>query len=214
MAFVMGGLWIAITGFKTLKNAGGQKKDKARAGIMIFGGVFFTIMTFSVFGANLYQINLWMVLVLMAQGVLVVLFYHLLKAPTPEGRKLMDQIEGFKEYLQRAEKEELDAKNAPEKTPELFELFLPYAIALGVENRWGGKFASILQQASENNDYQPTWYVGHGFTALTIGSFGSSFSQSFSGAFSSASMAPGSASGSGGGGSSGGGGGGGGGGGW
>ena len=41
---------------------------------------------------------------LAAMGFVNALFYHLLKAPTLSGRKIMDQIEGFKLYLSVAEK--------------------------------------------------------------------------------------------------------------
>ncbi len=50
-----------------------------------------------------------------------VLFYHLLKAPTLLGRKLLDKIEGFEMYLSTAEKDRLNYLTPVEKTPELFE---------------------------------------------------------------------------------------------
>ena len=63
-----------------------------------------------------------------------------LKAPTPVGRKAMDDIEGFRQYLGVAEEDRLNAMNPPDKTPELFEKFLPYAVALDVQNAWAKKF--------------------------------------------------------------------------
>ncbi|MDY6792330.1 MAG: DUF2207 domain-containing protein [Thermodesulfobacteriota bacterium] len=142
------------------------------------------------------------------------IFYHLIKAPTLYGRKIMDQIEGFKLYLSVAEKESLNMRNPPEKTPELFEKFLPFALALDVENAWSEQFAEVLVQAQTERGYSPAWYSGrpwhtHGATGLA-----SSLGSAFSSTISSSSSPPGSSSGSGGGGSSGGGGGGGGGGGW
>jgi uncharacterized membrane protein YgcG len=145
-----------------------------------------------------------------------IVFYHLLKAPTLLGRKALDQIEGFKLYLSVAEKDRLDMIRSPEKTPELFEKFLPYAFALDVENEWSEKFADILKSVStaDTKTYSPRWYSGTNWSALNASAFTSSFSSGFSSAVSSSSTAPGSSSGGGGGGSSGGGGGGGGGGGW
>ncbi len=142
-----------------------------------------------------------------------VLFNYLLKAPTVQGRLLMDKIEGFKEYLSTAEKDELNLRNPPDKTPELFEKYLPYALALGVESQWGAKFNDIIQRAIADNSYHPTWYTGASITSFSAASFAGGLSSSFSSAVSSSSVAP-SSSGSGGGGFSGGGGGGGGGGGW
>jgi uncharacterized membrane protein len=108
----------------------------------------------------------------------------------------------------------------PNKTPQLFERFLPYALALGVEHAWSEQFSQVLARAAtaessgSNTGYSPSWYSGSSFTSFSASEFTSGFSSSFSSAISSSSTAPGSSSGSGGGGSSGGGGGGGGGGGW
>ncbi|MCI0514744.1 DUF2207 domain-containing protein, partial [candidate division KSB1 bacterium] len=142
------------------------------------------------------------------------LFYHLLKAPTIFGRQIMDQIEGFKLYLEVAEEDRLNLLHVPERTPELFEKYLPYALALGVENAWSDKFTDVLAESTQAQTYSPAWYSGTNWSSLGAVGFASSLGTSFSSAISSSSTAPGSSSGSGGGGSSGGGGGGGGGGGW
>lgn len=142
------------------------------------------------------------------------LFAFLLRAPTVAGRLVMDQIEGFEMYLGTAEQERLDRMRSPALTPEVFESFLPFAFALGVENTWCERFAREIPQEAPGGGYNPVWYHGnlHGTRALSH--LGDGFSGSFSSAIASASAAPGSSSGSGGGGFSGGGGGGGGGGGW
>ncbi|MFZ5516835.1 MAG: DUF2207 domain-containing protein [Candidatus Zhuqueibacterota bacterium] len=144
-----------------------------------------------------------------------ILFYRLLKAPTILGRKMMDHIEGFKMYLETAEEDRLNMLDAPHKTPELFEKFLPYALALDVEVAWTEKFADILSRASQGSaTYSPAWYSGKSLSAFSSTGFSANLGSSLSSAISSSSHAPGSRSGSSGGGSSGGGGGGGGGGGW
>jgi uncharacterized membrane protein len=103
----------------------------------------------------------------------------------------------------------------PEETPELFERYLPYAVALGVENRWADRFAAVLAAAAVQGRQQGfAWYSGSSDPWNNPGSFVSTMGSSLASTVSSASSAPGSSSGSGGGGSSGGGGGGGGGGGW
>lgn len=135
-----------------------------------------------------------------------VIFAKLLKAPTASGRKLMDQIEGFKMYLSTAEGDRLQTLYPPTKTPALFEKFLPYALALGVEQAWAEKFAGVIACAEASPEhstgYSPTWYSGSNFDNL--GTFSSSFSSSFSSALSASARPPGSSSGGGGGGSSGG----------
>ena len=146
------------------------------------------------------------------------IFYHLIKAPTLYGRRIMDQIEGFKLYLSVAEKQGLAMGNTPEKTPQVFEKFFPFAMALDVENQWSEQFANVLAQGRMGSDYSPSWYTGGHWHRLGVGGMANSLGSSFSSAISSSSSPPGSSSGVGGGssggGSSGGGGGGGGGGGW
>ena len=147
--------------------------------------------------------------------VLHVMFCFLLRAPTPSGRRVMDEIEGFKRYLGTAEQDRLELMRSPQLTPEAFEAFLPYAYALGVENSWCERFArEVPEEIREQDGWRPRWYRGDGRGFSSINDMGSRFSSDFSSAISSASTAPGSSSGSGGGGFSGGGGGGGGGGGW
>jgi uncharacterized membrane protein YgcG len=141
--------------------------------------------------------------------------FHWMAAPTREGRAVLDRIAGFRHYLSVAEEERLQTLHPPEKTPELFERYLPYAIALKVENDWASRFTSVLAAAAASGRTQSMgWYSGDSDPWNDPGDFADSVGGSLSSTISSASTAPGSSSGSGGGGSSGGGGGGGGGGGW
>ncbi len=143
------------------------------------------------------------------------LFYELLKAPTRVGRELLDKVEGFRHYIDVAERNELEMKYAPKKTPEQFEQYLPYAIALGMETQWANIFSGALADLQQTGDhYQPAWYRGSNWNPHRLGEFTSGMSSSLTSAVTSSSTAPGSSSGGGGGGFSGGGGGGGGGGGW
>jgi uncharacterized membrane protein YgcG len=139
-------------------------------------------------------------------------------APTREGRTVMDRIAGFQRYLSITEENRLEVLHPPEKTPELFERFLPYAIALGVENRWADRFSSVLAAAAADPSRQQGaymgWYVGSQNAWTNPGRFASTVGAALASSVASAATAPGSSSGSGGGGFSGGGGGGGGGGGW
>lgn len=158
-------------------------------------------------------IEIFTVPVLFFIMILNLVFYHLMKVPTAEGRKLMDQIEGFKLFLSTTERYRLESLNPPKQTPELFEKYLPYAIALDVENQWGELFNASLRQAGiEPNTYHPRWYSGV-WTNQSVSTFPVFLGTGLTCAVASASVSS-SSSGSGGGGSSGGGGGGGGGGGW
>jgi uncharacterized membrane protein YgcG len=160
-------------------------------------------------------------LALIAGGIMAYVFYHLLKAPTQAGAKILDEIEGFRIFLDTAEKDRLEKLNPPEVTPEVFERFLPYAIALDCENHWSKRFEAEAAAAAAEDPmrgsayaYSPLWYSGGSFDRLGTAGFVSAIGASVASAAAASSVAPGSSSGSGGGGFSGGGGGGGGGGGW
>jgi uncharacterized membrane protein YgcG len=171
------------------------------------------------FGAPLFMDALatgwWFPLLLPALSLpIVISAFFWISAPTVEGRKVLDHIAGFKQYLSITEGERLDRMTPPKDTPEIFERYLPYAIALGVENRWADRFAPILAAAAAQGHTGFVWYTGSNSPWSDTDGFVSSVGSSLASSVSSASSAPGSSSGSGGGGFSGGGGGGGGGGGW
>jgi Predicted membrane protein (DUF2207) N-terminal domain/Predicted membrane protein (DUF2207) C-terminal domain len=148
------------------------------------------------------------------------LFLYLMRAPTALGRPIMDQLVGFRLYLETAEADRLNLQ-APEITADRFEALLPYAVALDVEKPWANAFEAALRRAHpEDSDpmrhYQPSWgsaggnWSGGNFSSAVAASVGG-----MSGALASAvPVSSGSSGFGGGGGGSGGGGGGGGGGGW
>jgi uncharacterized membrane protein YgcG len=145
--------------------------------------------------------------------VAVAVFSRLVRAPTIEGRELLDEIEGLKLYLSVADRQELAQVRGPGEPPvlnaEQYEALLPYAVALEVEDAWTSKFtAAVGAAAAAEAASRMTWYYGGPITNL--GDFTHSIGSSLSSQISSSSSPPGSGSGAGGGGSSGGGGGGGG----
>lgn len=149
-----------------------------------------------------------------AMLVTLIVFGRVVRAPTKEGRELMDEIEGLKLYLSVAERDELASMRGPGQPPMLdagrYEALLPYAVALEVEEAWTEKFtAAVGAAAAAEAASRMSWYSGRG-PITNLGDFSRSMGSSLSSQISSAATPPGSSSGGGGGGSSGGGGGGGG----
>ena len=161
------------------------------------------------------RLSFAMIVVIVAMFLTVAFFGAIMKRPTVRGRKVLDEMLGFKDYLEVAEKDEMNLRNPPEKTPELFEAYLPFALALGVEQAWAEKFAGVLGaiRGPRDRGYQPSWYSGSWDSSRLSSNIGN-VSSELGSAISSSVTPPGSSSGGGGGGFSGGGGGGGGGGGW
>jgi hypothetical protein len=81
-------------------------------------------------------------------GLVVFLFAPYMPARTVKGVKTLGAIRGFEEFLLRTEKDRLERMN----DKNLFEKCLPYAIALGVSDRWASSFEGIYQES-------PGWYV-------------------------------------------------------
>ncbi|WP_161140945.1 DUF2207 family protein [Propylenella binzhouense] len=144
------------------------------------------------------------------------LFVYLLRAPTVDGRAVMDELEGFRLYLTTAETPRLDM-HPPVIDQERFEALLPYAVALDAERPWTAAFESALRRAHPGEDpvgsYRPDWRYGGGWSGRDLPRAVSASIAAATASFAAA-MPSTSSSGFGGGGGSGGGGGGGGGGGW
>lgn len=187
---------------------------------LIGAGVPLVFLTGMFSAADMAELTNYIPWPIMLGGVTLVvinaLFGYLVKAPTRRGRKLLDRVEGFRQYLSLAEGDELKLRYSKPVTPEIFEAYLPYAIALDVETAWSERFADDLRSAGQSpGDYRASWYDGSDFRGVR--GIANSVSGAMAASISSASTPPGSSSGSsggGGGGFSGGGGGGGGGGGW
>ena len=152
--------------------------------------------------------------IVVAMVIVLIAFGRLVRAPTLEGRDLMEETEGLKLYLSVAERDELAQMRGPGEAPALdakrYEQLLPYAVALDVEDAWTKKFtAAVGAAAAAEAASRMMWYRGSS-PISNMGDFTNSIGSSLSSQISSASSPPGSSSGGGGGGSSGGGGGGGG----
>ena len=79
-------------------------------------------------------------------------FGLIMPARTRRGAEARAATRGFQEFLSRVDSHRLATLPL---TPELFERYLPYAMALGVEGRWARAFEGICKEP-------PTWYVGSG----------------------------------------------------
>ncbi|MEO7601704.1 MAG: DUF2207 domain-containing protein [Sphingomicrobium sp.] len=209
---IAGAIAFALHRFaKSSENSTGSCLFNILALFVGFGALGLTMLTL----ASAFATLRWQPMLLVALGLPIALSsLFWISAPTKEGRAMLDRIAGFKHYLSITEADRLDRMQAPRDTLQMFERWLPYAVALEVENRWADRFEGQLAAAAAAGQQGFVWYNGSHSPWTDTGGFVSSIGSSLSNSISSASTAPGSSSGSGGGGSSGGGGGGGGGGGW
>jgi uncharacterized membrane protein len=85
-----------------------------------------------------------------ASGLVICGFGYFMSARTVTGQRALEKVLGFEDFLGRTQKDQIDRM---EKTPELFEKYLPYAMALHVEKKWVQAFSGIAMQP-------PNWYQG------------------------------------------------------
>ena len=85
-------------------------------------------------------------------GAIVLGFGIFMPARTIAGTRALEAALGFEEFLQRVESDRFKKMITG---PEMFERYLPYAMALAVEKKWAAAFADIYRE-------QPDWYRGTG----------------------------------------------------
>ncbi|MEF3130266.1 DUF2207 domain-containing protein [Rhizobium sp. 268] len=214
---------VFFAGFMRSMHRGNSLFGKIIAIIATAVGVFVGISILAVvvlaLASSLVQLHETPMLFAVGGIVLLnILYFFIMGAPTPLGARMMDGIDGLRQYLTLAEKDRMNTAGAPEMSPQHFETLLPYAVALGVERPWSRTFETWLAAAAAGAAaaYAPAWYSGNfnsGSFSDRVGGFSSSMASTIASTIPSPPPSS-SSSGFGGGGSSGGGGGGGGGGGW
>jgi uncharacterized membrane protein len=80
-------------------------------------------------------------------------FGWFMPAHTEQGTRALENLLGFEDFLVHVD---ADRFQRMIKTPEMFEKFLPFAMALGVEKNWSRAFQDVLKQP-------PQWYSGSSY---------------------------------------------------
>ncbi len=116
---------------------------------MVWGGGFLS----RVWGIS----SLAFILSGIATGAIICGFGWFMPARTIAGVRTLEKVLGFEDFLGRVEE---DRFSRIVKTPEMFEKFLPYAMALDVEKKWVAAFKDIYREP-------PRWYQGPYGTGFT-----------------------------------------------
>ena len=142
--------------------------DRVRKGYAVAGGILLGlgVLVFAVFSRTLPGAALF------ACGAITLLFSRIMPRRTRRGRKVYEEILGFKEFVERVDADRLERMGA--RSVGQFEKLLPYAIVLGVADQWADAFAGIYTEP-------PGWYHSprytHGFAPrLFVADLGRSLS--------------------------------------
>ena len=82
------------------------------------------------------------------------IFSLLMPRKTKYGEELIARVKGFRNFLDTAEKEQLE--DLVEKNPEYFYNILPYTYVLGVSKKWVKKFENIPYPQSDIGSFDIT----------------------------------------------------------
>jgi hypothetical protein len=147
----MGGKrWANMRKHPGARNGFGAMIASAGAGFSVL-----IVAALSIFGFRGFMPIPTTVILLVSAGM-AWLFRYLLKAPTANGAATFNKIAGFRIFLMAAEKDRLEMLNPPAVTPEIFEKYLPYAIALNCETQWSRNFEAEVGAAQiKSMPYQP-----------------------------------------------------------
>src|SRR5262249_53772667 len=110
--------------------------------VMVFGGVWLS--------EQLGQQPTAFIIAGVLSGLIICGFGWFMPAHTEQGTRALEKVHGFEDFLVHVES---DRFNRMIKTPEMFEKFLPFAMALGVEKNWSKAFQDIVKEP-------PNWYRG------------------------------------------------------
>jgi len=104
-------------------------------------------------GAGVAFGSLYLAAAVAASGLVVLAFSPIMPRKTRKGARALEDVLGLAKYIELAEVDRIEFHDAPEKSPEVFERLLPYAIALNLTKIWTDRFEGLL-------DEPPDWYRG------------------------------------------------------
>lgn len=127
----------------------------------VYAGVFLAVLFYGG-GYLIFRGGLQIVTLVLLYSLVNGVFYVLLKAPTVQGRKLMDQILGFKRFLKSRDTSKKMSDHATGMLRDRYEQYLPYALALDVSTDWTKSLSHALQPDEKRDltGYRPHWYRG------------------------------------------------------
>jgi uncharacterized membrane protein len=145
--------------------------------LSLYSGLALVSLIFALMGALDLSVIALAIILTITSGIIYIFANY--NRRSKKGYEALNHLQGFKLFLTVTDKERFKFFNAPEKSPELFMKYLPYAIALKVEEDWAKVFKGITIP-------NPDWYCGSNVGAFSAAAFTSDMS-TFSTNFSSSS---------------------------
>ena len=112
-------------------------------GIYKWIGIIILILAFVLFSNFLLKISIAL------SGLIILISSRYMPRKTREGALRNEELLGFREFIDRAEKDRIEA--LAKNDPTLFDRILPFALVFGLEDKWADAFRDMYREP-------PSWY--------------------------------------------------------
>lgn len=112
-------------------------------------GIIIIILSFFLFSSLLLKISLAL------SGLIILIFSRFMPRKTKRGALVNEELLGFREFIERAEKDRIE--KLAKDDPTLFDRVLPFALVFGLEDRWADSFKDMYREP-------PSWYSSPHYT--------------------------------------------------
>lgn len=137
------------------------KKSSTLQGVLYgVATLLFILFAFSFFRSFQLLISVFL------SAIILTVFSFVMPKRTPKGAELVWRIQGFRLYMETAEK----YRQQFYEKENIFEKFLPYAIVFGIAKLWTQKMEQIYGKEYFTT-YHPVWFVGGDIGAFNVESF-------------------------------------------
>lgn len=118
----------------------------------------FLILGLAMLGYGIFQLIInwgnpyWLPVAIATSGIIIIVFGIFMTKKTPKGNDLYQQLAGFKEFIQKVDKDRLALFLKEDE--HYFDKVLPFAIVFNVADNWKDKLEGL-------DVPPPTWYIGN-----------------------------------------------------
>ena len=133
-----------------------HRPDYVRSGF-VGGGIAVGVLLFFIGNALSQKMGMALapfIIAAIVSAAIIIGFGWFMPARTAAGAKALAGVLGFEDFLTHVEADRMDRID---QTPETFEKFLPFAMALGVEKKWVGAFQEHLHAAAVLVSGRDSW---------------------------------------------------------
>ena len=117
-------------------------------GIYKWIGIILLIVGFALFTNFLLKVSIAL------SGLIILAWSGFMPKKTKQGALAKEELFGFREFIDRAEKDRIEA--LAKDDPTLFDRVLPFALVFGLEDRWAEAFRDMYREP-------PSWYSSPGY---------------------------------------------------